>query len=140
MRQSDAPPARYPLVFPIRRRLPQCLHWYVDPRPDGSGVRSLRYLPTYVFRTAISNKRLVEVTERTVTFAYTDTKTGINNRITISGDEFLHRCSSIPLRLAVSLLEVAAGIPAHAGTASQTRQTRLPVQCPVCNREAALLY
>ena len=134
--------------------------WNVDCRPVGSGVRALRYLSAYVFRAAISDKRLVEVTERTVTFAYTDTKTGTNKRMTLSGDEFLrrflqhvlpsgfmriryygflHPCSAIPLKLAVALLEAVAGIPARTSTASQDR-TRVPVHCPACNGDAALLY
>ena len=134
--------------------------WNVDCRPVGSGVRALRYLSAYVFRAAISDKRIVQVSERTVTFAYTDTKTGTNKRMTLSGAEFLrrflqhvlpsgfmriryygflHPCSAIPLKLAVALLEAAAGIPAHRSTASQDR-TRVPVHCPACNGEAALLY
>jgi hypothetical protein len=134
--------------------------WNVDCRPVGSGVRALRYLSAYVFRSAISDKRLVEVTERTVTFAYTDTKTGTNKRMTLTGSEFLrrvlqhvlpsgfvriryygflHPCSAIPLKLAVALLEAVAGIPAHTSTASQDR-IRVPVHCPACNGDAALLY
>lgn len=134
--------------------------WNVDSRPVGSGVRALRYLSAYVFRTAISDKRIVEVTEDTVTFAYTDTKTGTNKRMTLSGAEFLrrflqhvlpsgfmriryygflHPCSAIPVKLAVALLEAFAGIPAHTSTASRTR-TCIPVQCPACNGDATLLY
>ena len=96
--------------------------WNVDSRPVGSGVRTLRYPSAYVFRTAISDKRLVEVTERTVTFAYTDTKTEADKRMILTGGEFLrrflqhvlpsgfmriryygflHPCSAIPVKLAV---------------------------------------
>ena len=134
--------------------------WNVDSPPVGSGVRALRYLSAYVFRTAISDKRLVEVTERTVTFAYTDTKTGADKRMTLTGGEFLrrflqhvlpsgfmriryygflHPCSAIPVKLAVALLEAFAGIPARTRPSRETK-IPTPVCCPACNGKAALLY
>lgn len=134
--------------------------WNVDCRPVGSGVRALRYLSAYVFRIAISDKRLVEVTERTVTFAYTDTKTGTDKRMTLTGAEFLrrflqhvlpsgfmriryygflHPCSAVPVKLAVALLEAFAGIPARTRPSRETA-IPTPVCCPACNGKADLLY
>jgi hypothetical protein len=55
------------------RRFPGCpanafeKNWSVDCRPVRSGIRALRHLSVYVFRTAVSEKRVVEVTENTVT-------------------------------------------------------------------------
>lgn len=50
--------------------------WVVDCRPVGNGATALRYLAPYIFRVAISNKRLVRVTEEQVTFRYQIGATG----------------------------------------------------------------
>ena len=42
----------------------------VHCKPVGRGRRALKYLSAYLFRVAISEHRLVDVTEETVTFCY----------------------------------------------------------------------
>ncbi len=42
--------------------------WVVHSQPVGRGVRALRYLAPYIFRVAISNSRLVAVTDDAVSF------------------------------------------------------------------------
>lgn len=44
--------------------------WVVHCQPVGRGQRALRYLAPYIFRVALSNRRLVAVTEETVTFRF----------------------------------------------------------------------
>jgi len=46
--------------------------WVVDIRPAGSGKTALKYLAPYIFRVAISNKRIVRFKEGLVTFRYQD--------------------------------------------------------------------
>lgn len=48
--------------------------WVVDIRPAGSGKTALKYLAPYIFRVAISNKRIVSFKDGLVTFRYQDNK------------------------------------------------------------------
>jgi hypothetical protein len=60
--------------------------------PYGHGNKAvLNYLARYVFRTAITNHRIVEVTETEVTFRYKDRKANAMRTETVSGVEFLRR-------------------------------------------------
>jgi len=60
--------------------------------PYGRGEKAvLNYLGRYVFRTAITNNRIVDVTETDVTFRYKDRKTNTMRTKTIPGVEFLRR-------------------------------------------------
>jgi hypothetical protein len=119
----------------------------------GTGVRALRYLSAYVFRTAISDNRIVSVGEDSLTFAYTDTKTEVEKLMSVKPFEFIRGClqhvllkgfvkirhfgflhpsSSIPLKLAVALLEAAKDIsPAVDRTHAQPK-TGAPF-CPCCS-------
>ncbi len=51
----------------------------------------LGYLARYVHRIAITNRRILEMDERTVTFRYKDRKHGRWRTITVSGHEFIRR-------------------------------------------------
>jgi len=60
--------------------------------PYGRGEKAvLKYLGRYVFRTAITNHRIVSVTETEVTFRYKDRKKNTMLLETITGVEFLKR-------------------------------------------------
>jgi len=60
--------------------------------PYGRGEKAvLNYLGRYVFRTAITNRRIVSVTENDVTFRYKDRKTNAMRTETVTGVEFLKR-------------------------------------------------
>jgi Zn finger protein HypA/HybF involved in hydrogenase expression len=60
--------------------------------PYGRGEKAvLNYLGRYVFRTAITNHRIVDVTETNVTFRYKDRKTNAMQTETVTGIEFLRR-------------------------------------------------
>lgn len=47
-------------------------NWGVHIRPAGSGVPAVKYLGTYVARTAINDSRLLQVTDSSVTFRWKD--------------------------------------------------------------------
>lgn len=65
--------------------------WHVYAQPALQPRRVLKYLSRYLFRTAISNSRILEVDERTVTFAYTDHRDAKAKTMTLHGEEFLRR-------------------------------------------------
>jgi hypothetical protein len=64
----------------------------VHLQPFGDGQRIIQYLGTYVCRTAISDARILAVSETTVTFSWKDRAHGNAKRTeTISGVEFVSR-------------------------------------------------
>lgn len=61
-------------------------------RPFGGPKQVLEYLGRYTHKTAISNHRLLDVSEKGVRFAYKDYRTeGKNKEMTLDGVEFLRR-------------------------------------------------
>jgi hypothetical protein len=84
-------------------RLLKANQWLVDPqvwrkdwgvhiKPAGSGMAALKYLGRYVARTAITDARIVELTENSLTFRWKDRSNG--NRpetLTLPGVEFVRR-------------------------------------------------
>ncbi len=65
--------------------------WVVDCRPVGTGDAALTYLAPYVFRVALSNKRIVGVANDQVTFRYRDGATKKTKRSTLPATEFIGR-------------------------------------------------
>jgi len=65
--------------------------WVVHAQHAGRGQRVLDYLGRYVFRIAIANSRLEEMTDDAVTFRYQDNRTHETRRVTLPGVEFLER-------------------------------------------------
>jgi hypothetical protein len=66
--------------------------WGVHIQPSGSGTSALKYLGTYVSRTAITNTRMLRVTPDSVSFRWKD-RSDCNRRkeLTLSGIEFVRR-------------------------------------------------
>lgn len=66
--------------------------WGVHLQPFGDGKRIIQYLGTYVCRTAISDARMLAVSDSTVTFSWKDRACGnAKRKETISGVEFVSR-------------------------------------------------
>jgi hypothetical protein len=66
--------------------------WVVHITPWGAGQQAaLDYLARYAFRIAITNNRILSITDASVTFRYTDRVTGGHRRETVSGHEFIRR-------------------------------------------------
>jgi len=65
--------------------------WVVHCMPVGNGRTALKYLAPYVFRVAISNRRLVQLENDRVTFRYRTTDTGQLKLCTLSAEGFIHR-------------------------------------------------
>ena len=65
--------------------------WVVHCQPVGRGLRALRYLAPYIFRVAISNHRLVAVTDGSVTFRYRPSGWQQWRLCTLTTTEFMRR-------------------------------------------------
>ena len=99
----------------------------------------MRYLSAYVFRTAISHKRIVSISEGSVTFAYTDTKSGVEKGISLKPFEF-NRRSLLPRlrRLGPHALLLTTSRPVSFGVhiaQGEARMIRLPA--PITNSDSA---
>ena len=86
-------PLAEPRSFASWLRLLFLHHWVVyAKRPFGGPEHALRYLGAYTHRVAISNHRLVALTDRNVTFRWRDSAHGTKKRLmTLPVDEFLRR-------------------------------------------------
>ena len=64
-------------------------HWVVDVKPVGDGRAALKYLAPYVYRVAISDNRIVDIDDSSVTFKFTPTGSKKPRTRTVSGTEFV---------------------------------------------------
>jgi hypothetical protein len=64
--------------------------WVVHCKPVGDGRTALKYLAPYIFRVALSNRRIVKVENNQVTFRY-KTNSGQTQFCTLSAEKFIHR-------------------------------------------------
>jgi hypothetical protein len=79
---------------PLFARIPSKVwqqDWVVHCKPVGNGRTALKYLAPYVFRVAISNRRLVKLENDQITFRYYATDTGQPKLCTLSAEAFIHR-------------------------------------------------
>ena len=136
--------------------------WVVHCKPVGDGRTALKYLAPYIFRVALSNRRIVKVENDQVTFHYRDAKTGQTKFCTLPAEKFMHRFLQHvlpksfvkiryyglfspahrqklgPLRaqLAAQSTDTPTSIPvADASTSSETLPTTTgmrTVRCPAC--------
>ena len=65
--------------------------WVVHCKSVGDGASALKYLAPYILRVAISNKRIVKMSDTHVSFRYRSTRTGKTKTCTLSAEEFIRR-------------------------------------------------
>ena len=65
--------------------------WNVQIQPVGTGVAAVKYLGTYVARTAIRDERIVALDEHTVTFRWKNRNHDRLEPLTLPGIEFVRR-------------------------------------------------
>ena len=71
--------------------------WVVHCKPVGNGQTALRYLAPYIYRVALSNRRLIRMLDTgslessQVTFQYRTSDTGQLKQCTLSAEKFMHR-------------------------------------------------
>jgi hypothetical protein len=63
----------------------------VHCKPVGDGVAALKYLAPYIFRVAISNRRILKVANDKVTFRFRRSDTGQWRTCTLDALEFIRR-------------------------------------------------
>jgi hypothetical protein len=66
-------------------------NWVVHCKPVGCRQLALKYLALYIFRVAISNKRILKLEDEQVTFHYWATDTGQGRLCTLAAEEFIRR-------------------------------------------------
>jgi len=133
--------------------------WVVHSEAVGTGEAAFKYLAPYVFRVAISNKRIVKFEDGHVTFKYKDSATDQVKYATVSAEEFMRRFLQhvLPERfvkvryygllspgnrhLLKRVLE-ALGTrtsESRARTEDCARNQREPLRCPSCKSEMTLI-
>jgi Putative transposase/Transposase zinc-binding domain len=65
--------------------------WVVHDEPVGSGSHALHDLAPYIFRVAISNKRILTREDGQVTFPYQDSQTRAIKVCTVTAEDFIRR-------------------------------------------------
>ncbi len=66
--------------------------WVVDCEPVGNGAAAFKYLAPYIFRVALSNRRLRKLDQAgNVTFQYNESATELIKSCTLSAEEFIRR-------------------------------------------------
>lgn len=65
--------------------------WVVHCQPVGSGQAALKYLAPYIFRVALSNRRILKLQDGQVTFRYRDRATRHWKSRTLPAEEFIRR-------------------------------------------------
>jgi hypothetical protein len=68
------------------------IDWVVNiQKPLGKPEKILEYLSRYVFRIAITDRRIIEVKDRKVLFSWKDYRTGLFRKMRLDTDEFIRR-------------------------------------------------
>jgi len=65
--------------------------WGIDIEAVGSGKEALKYLTPYIFRVALSNKNILKVSNRDVSFRYVDRKTKKPRILELPAEQFMSR-------------------------------------------------
>ena len=65
--------------------------WVVHCKSVGDGRTAFKYLAPYIFRVALSNRRIVKVEQDQVTFSYRASGTNEAQFCTLPAEKFIHR-------------------------------------------------
>ncbi len=65
--------------------------WVVDCEPVGTGAAAFKYLAPYIFRVALSNRRILKLEDGHVTFNYKESATDQIKQCTVAAAEFIRR-------------------------------------------------
>jgi hypothetical protein len=124
--------------------------WVVHCQPVGSGVAALKYLAPYIFRVALSNRRLHKFTDDQVTFSYKDPSSGDTRFRTLSVEEFIRRFLQHVLpkgfvkvryygffssgkRCLLNMIRRLLGkFSADKASQEQTKRNKSDLRCPAC--------
>jgi len=68
-----------------------CVQTHTCAQPVGNGLTAFKYLAPYIFRVAISHRRIVKVEDDQVTFRYRASGTGETKFCAWPTEKFIHR-------------------------------------------------
>ena len=127
--------------------------WVVHCQAVGSGVAALKYLAPYIFRVALSNRRIRRFADGKVTFSYKDSRNRETRSCTLGAEEFIRRFLQHVLpkgfvkvryygifspgkRRTLALIRRLLGM-LHEKILSreQTKRHRRELKCPACGKE-----
>lgn len=142
--------------------------WVVHCKAVGDGQAALKYLAPYIYRVAISNRRLLAIEHRgpmetsQVTFQYRASDTGQLKRCTLSVEHFIQRFLQhvLPhgfvkvryfgffgatLRTQLRNVQKSLGKPVPPEQSQETEQpapaiTKKPILCPKCKQPMRFLH
>ncbi len=127
--------------------------WVVHCQAVGSGVAALKYLAPYIFRVALSNRRIRRFADGKVTFSYRDSRSGETRSCTLGADEFIRRFlqhvlpkgfvkvryygffSSGTRRLLAAIRRLLGMFCTTPLSRHQTKRDRRELKCPACGKE-----
>lgn len=129
--------------------------WVVHSQAVGDGRASLKYLAPYVFRVAISDRRIVSCADGRVTFSYRKSGSNRWRTMTVDALEFIRRFlqhvlpsgfpkvrhygflspnSQEPIEAVRSLIESLFGSVARLATEpTPAAADAIPIRCPICS-------
>jgi hypothetical protein len=128
--------------------------WVVHSQAVGDGRESLKYLAPYVFRVAISDRRIVSYDDAKVTYSYRKSGSNRWRKMTVDGSEFVRRFlqhvlptglqkvrhygflspnSRVSLELVRWLIALYQGLAfVLRGQVEPERPVKPPIRCAVC--------
>lgn len=127
--------------------------WVVHCQAVGSGVAALKYLAPYIFRVALSNRRLHRLTGDQVTFSYRDSVSRDTRFRTLRAEEFIRRFlqhvlpkgfvkvryygifSSGKRCLLMAVRQLLGRFHAAILYREQAKRDRRELTCPTCGKE-----
>lgn len=127
--------------------------WVVHCQAVGSGVAAFKYLAPYIFRVALSNRRIHRFAGGKVTFSYRDSRSGETRSCTLGAEEFIRRFlqhvlprgfvkiryygffSSGTRRLLAVIRRLLGRFRATTLSRQQTKRDRRELKCPACGKE-----
>jgi len=127
--------------------------WRVNMKKAGSGREALLYLSRYLYRGVISEKRIFNNHDGTVTFSYTESGTGMKRYKTMKGEDFLfqviqhvlpkgfRRCRDYGFlhgnaKKTLKLLQLIL----HVKLEENIKNERPAYKCPRCGNDMRIMY
>jgi hypothetical protein len=103
--------------------------WVVHSKAVNKGQAALKYLAPYIFRVAISNRRLVKVADGQVTFRYREHQSGQTKYLTLPAEEFIRRFLQHVLPKGfIKVRYYGLFSPGHRSLLKQARQLLTPAE------------
>lgn len=127
--------------------------WVVHCQPVGTGVAALKYLAPYVFRVALTNRRIRKLREDRVTFEFGESHSGAMRTRTLPVEEFMRRflqhvlprgfvkvryygfLSAGKRQLLAAIRRLLGGLGLSTPLQDLARSAGLALRCPSCGSE-----